>query len=113
MCPPRRPLRDVDPAGLDPAPSRPRWGDGFDRVGLNPKPGVACGEPARFTRAVDFPGCGPRWLDKCRNHFLELTEADRRHLPAVPLAETLAVLRDAAWEAGVALAILTDDDVRP
>ena len=98
---------DLDPADLKPAPARTANAqDARERLGPDPVPCVACGTPARSTRIIATPGHGRRWLDLCRDCML--AAADRSQ-PTVPLTDTLAVLRDAAREAGVALTILVDE----
>ncbi|WP_432182063.1 hypothetical protein [Streptomyces sp. NBC_00063] len=101
-------LLALDPADLKPAPQRSAsQEDSAARLGPTPGPVpcVACGDPARSTRIIDTPDHGRRWLDLCRDCLL--ATADRRR-PTVPLAATLAVLRDAAEEAGVTVRILVD-----
>jgi hypothetical protein len=94
----------VDPAQLDPAPP---W---TPRVGAERLDGrhpcARCGEPARATVGVDTPDHGRRWLDRCMPCLIATTP---RGGPRGPLADTVAVLRDAAREAGVALSIVTDE----
>lgn len=99
----------VDPATLNPAPARPRGRDGFDRVGLSPVPCTLCGEPAYVTKVVDVPG-GRRWLDRCRTCFLATVHLDPGGAPST-LDGILADLRAVAAEAGVDLAVVTDDTV--
>ncbi|MFG2660113.1 hypothetical protein [Streptomyces sp. NPDC048425] len=65
----------------------------------------ACGDPARSTRIITTSDHGRRWLDLCRDCMLATKERGR---PAVPLADTLAVLRAAAEEAGVTVRVLVD-----
>lgn len=99
----------VDPAVLDPAPTRPRGRDGFDRVGLTPVPCSLCGEPAYVTKVVALPG-GQRWLDRCRTCFLATVHLDPGGAPSM-MEGILADLRAAAAEAGVDLTVVTDDAV--
>lgn len=97
----------VDPAGLEPAPTRPTRWDYRARYGPDPKPCSACGQPARSSGVIDHPTLGPRWLDQCRACFLATPPRVR-----VPLEQMLADLREVAAEVGVPLTILTDDDFR-
>lgn len=99
----------VDPAALDPAPAHPRGQAGFDRVGLSPVPCSLCGAPAYVTKVVDLPG-GHRWLDRCRTCFLATVHLDPGGAPST-VDGILADLREAAAEAGVTLAVVTDDGV--
>jgi hypothetical protein len=100
-------LLHLDPADLKPAPARAANAqDARQRLGPDPVPCVACGTPARSTRIIATREHGRRWLDLCRDCML--ATADRGQ-PTVPLTETLAVLRDAAREAGVALTVLVDE----
>lgn len=103
---------DLDPADLKPAPARAASAqDARERLGPDPVPCVACGTPARSTRIIATPEHGRRWLDLCRDCMLA---AANRGRPTGPLAGALAVLRDAACEAGVALTILVDHPpIRP
>ncbi|MFD8771483.1 hypothetical protein [Streptomyces sp. NPDC059916] len=97
----------LDPADLKPAPSRAANAqDAAERLGPEPLPCAACGTPARSTRIIDTPGHGRRWLDLCRDCMLATADPRR---PTVPLADTLAVLRDAAEEAGLTVRILIDE----
>ncbi|MGW6481294.1 hypothetical protein ACWGDS_25935 [Streptomyces sp. NPDC055059] len=101
-------LLALDPADLKPAPDRPATQqDAAARLGPTPGPVscVACGTPARSTRIIDAPEHGRRWLDLCRDCMLATADRGR---PAVPLADTVAVLRAAAEEAGVAVRVLVD-----
>ncbi|MGW6098890.1 hypothetical protein ACWFRK_32120 [Streptomyces sp. NPDC055157] len=97
----------VDPSQLDPAPPwAPRAGverlDGRYRCAL-------CGKPARATVGVDTPGRGRRWLDRCMPCLIAATP---RGGPRAPLADTLAVLWEAAREAGATVTIRTDESWR-
>ncbi|MGW3829152.1 hypothetical protein ACWEAF_45020 [Streptomyces sp. NPDC005071] len=93
----------VDPSQLDPAPPwAPRIGG--ERLDGN-HPCVRCGKPARATGVVTTPGHGRRWLDRCMPCLIATTP---RGGPRAPLADTLAVLREAAQEAGATLTIRTD-----
>ncbi|MFF3359533.1 hypothetical protein ACFYWN_44830 [Streptomyces sp. NPDC002917] len=97
---------DIDPAQLDPAPPRaPRQSAGLERLD-GAHPCVRCGKPARATGVVDVPGHGRRWLDRC---MLCLIATTPRGGPRAPLADTVAVLREAAREAGAALSIVADE----
>jgi hypothetical protein len=96
----------VDPAQLDPAPP---WAERQAASAERLKGGhrcVRCGEPARATGVVDVPGYGRRWLDRCMPCLIATTP---RGCPRAPLADTVAVLREAAREAGVAVTIVTDE----
>ncbi|MET7845336.1 hypothetical protein ABZT45_43775 [Streptomyces sp. NPDC005356] len=80
----------LDPADLKPGPQRQaNQEDAAARLGPTPGPVpcVACGDPARSTRIIATADRGRR---------------------AVPLADTLAVLRAAAEEAGVTVRVLVD-----
>ncbi|MGW3736630.1 hypothetical protein [Streptomyces sp. NPDC005148] len=95
----------VDPSRLDVAPPwAPRQSAAVERLDGS-HPCALRGEPARATGAVDVPGHGRRWLDRCMPCLLATTPRGRSR---APLADTLAVLREAAREAGVALTIVTD-----
>ncbi|WP_331757194.1 hypothetical protein OH782_42045 (plasmid) [Streptomyces sp. NBC_01544] len=95
----------VDPAQLDPAPPRAqRRAASAERLDGS-HPCVHCGQPARATGVVDVPGYGRRWLDRCMPCLLATTP---RGGPRAPLADTLAVLRAAARDTGVALTIVAD-----
>ncbi|MFD7774292.1 hypothetical protein [Streptomyces sp. NPDC059753] len=96
----------LDPADLKPAPHREATAqDAAERLGPEPLPCVACGTPARSTRIIDTPSHGRRWLDLCRDCMLATADPRR---PTVPLAATLAVLREAAEEAGVTVRALVN-----
>ncbi|MFB7711617.1 hypothetical protein [Streptomyces sp. NPDC056105] len=98
----------LDPADLKPGPQRPaNQEDAAARLGPTPGPVpcVACGTPARSTRIIDTPSHGRRWLDLCRDCMLATADPRR---PTVPLAATLAVLREAAEEAGVTVRVLVN-----
>ncbi|MET7538249.1 hypothetical protein [Streptomyces sp. NPDC005507] len=66
--------------------------------------------PARSTRIIDTPDHGRRWLDLCRDCMLATADHGRR---AVPLADTLAVLRAAAEEASVPVRVFVDPPQGP
>ncbi|WP_406297255.1 hypothetical protein [Streptomyces sp. NBC_00624] len=96
----------VDPSELDPAPPwTPRQLASIHRLDGS-LPCVRCGEPARATGVVVAPGHGRRWLDRCMPCLLATTP---RGGPSGPLEDTLAVLRQAAQEAGVDLTIVADE----
>ena len=95
----------VDPSTLDPAPPSPWQSAGTERLDRR-HPCVRCDEPAQAAGVVDVPGHGRRWLDRCMPCLIATTP--RGDSPRAPLADTLAVLREAAREAGVALTIATD-----
>jgi hypothetical protein len=103
-------LLGVDPSQLEPAPPwQPgsSWSPGIrERTGPSAKPCVGCGAPAQSTQIIDVPGHGHRWLDRCMPCLLATVKHDAG--PPAPLEETLAVLRDAAREAGVHLTVITD-----
>jgi hypothetical protein len=91
----------VDPSQLAPAPPwAPRAG--AERLDGS-HPCALCGKPATATVGVDAPGHGRRWLDRCMPCLIATTP---RGGPRAPLADTLAVLRQAAHEAGVDLTIV-------
>ncbi|MGW3821773.1 hypothetical protein ACWEAF_05560 [Streptomyces sp. NPDC005071] len=94
----------IDPSQLDPAPP---WTPhaGIERLDGS-HPCARCGQPARATGVVDVPGHGRRWLDRCMPCLVATTP---RGGPRAPLADTVAVLREAAREAGVDLTIRTDE----
>ncbi|MFE4671397.1 hypothetical protein [Streptomyces sp. NPDC056723] len=97
----------LDPADLKPAPSRAANAqDAAERLGPAPVPCAACGDPARSTRIIHISGHGHCWLDLCRDCMLA---AANRGNPTVPLADTLAALKDAARKADVDLTILVDE----
>lgn len=94
----------IDPSQLDPAPPwTPRAG--AERLNGS-RPCARCGQPATATGVVDAPGYGRRWLDRCTPCLIATTP---RGGPRGPLAETVAVLQEAAREAGVALTMRTDE----
>ncbi|WP_030917219.1 hypothetical protein [Streptomyces sp. NRRL B-24720] len=95
----------VDPSTLDPAPAAPWRIAGAERLDGR-HPCVRCGKPATLVGIVDLPGYGRRWLDRCMPCLLATTP---RGKPQAPLADTLAVLREAAREAGVELTIVADE----
>jgi hypothetical protein len=97
----------LDPADLKPAPARAATAqEARERLGPDPVPCVACGTPVRSTRIIVTPEHGRRWLDLCRECMLATVDRGR---PTMPLADTMAVLREAAREAGVALTVLVDE----
>ncbi|WP_326607779.1 hypothetical protein OG930_40695 [Streptomyces sp. NBC_01799] len=97
----------VDPSQLDPAPPwARRQSAGAERL-AGSHPCALCGKPARATVGVDTPGHGRRWLDRCMPCLIATTP--RGGGPRTPLADTLAVLRETAREAGVALTIVADE----
>ena len=98
----------IDPARLDPAPPDPaRMPGAGERIGRNPKPCVACGRPSCATGILDIPTFGFRWLDRCRDCFLSRVNVEPSRVPAT-MEGILADLREAAREAGVPLAMVTD-----
>lgn len=100
----------VDPATLDPAPPwAPYRGTGTARLDGGHRC-VRCDQPARATRVVDVPGLGPRWLDTCRDCFLAAARVLPSRMPST-VDGIVADLREAAAEAGVDLAVVTDDGV--
>lgn len=95
----------IDPATLGPAPPWTPCGcAGIERL-EGRYPCVRCGRPATVAGIVDAPGHGRRWVDRCTPCLIATTPHGG---PAAPLADTLAVLREAAREAGVVLTIVTD-----
>lgn len=59
------PLLDITPAALDRAPPwAPLRGTGADRLRSRPSCSY-CGQPATATTAVEVPGAGLRWVDRC------------------------------------------------
>lgn len=64
------------------------------------------GQPARATGVVTVPGSGRRWLDRCMPYLIATTP---RGGFRAPIAEGLAVLREATREAGVNLTIVADE----
>ncbi|MGW2113233.1 hypothetical protein [Streptomyces sp. NPDC001948] len=55
----------VDPATLDPAPPwTPRWDAGIERL-AGRHPCLGCGQSATAAGAVEVPGYGRRWVDRC------------------------------------------------
>lgn len=95
----------IDLARLDPAPTWTACGSaGIERLDAR-HPCVRCGQPSTVASVVDAPGFGRRWVDRCMPCLIATTP---RGGSAAPLADTLAVLRGAAREAGVALTIVTD-----
>lgn len=98
----------IDPATLDPAPPwAPYRGTSTARLDGGHRC-ACCGQPARATRVVDVPGCGPRWLDTCRTHFLAVTRLLPSRMPST-VEGIVADLRAAAREAGASLTVVTDD----
>ncbi|MER7806184.1 hypothetical protein [Streptomyces sp900116325] len=94
----------VDASQLDPAPP---WVPRAGAERLDGRhPCVRCGKPASVTGIVDAPGYGRRWLDRCMPCLLATTP---RGKPREPLADTVAVLREAAQEVGVDLTIVADE----
>ncbi|MET4648157.1 hypothetical protein ABID95_007927 [Streptomyces atratus] len=89
----------VDPSTLDAAPPWPWRSAGAERLDGR-HACVRCGKPARVAGVVDTPGHGRRWLDRCIPCLIATTPGDGS---SAPLKDTLAVLREAAWEAGVDL----------
>ncbi|MFF1901526.1 hypothetical protein [Streptomyces sp. NPDC058206] len=96
----------VNPSTLDPAPSSPWRNAGAERL-RGRHPCVRCGGPAQAAGLVDVPGYGRRWLDRCMPCLIATTP--RGDGPRAPLADTLAVLRETAREAGVDLTIVTGE----
>lgn len=86
----------IDPSGLDPAPPwTPRGSAGIQRL-HGKHPCVRCGQPSTVAGVVETPR---RWVDRCVPCLVATTP---RGGPQTPLAEPLAVLREAARTAGVA-----------
>ncbi|MGW6902309.1 hypothetical protein ACWGF2_37860 [Streptomyces sp. NPDC054919] len=96
----------IDPSQLDPAPPwAPRQSAGAERLDGSHSC-VRCGDPARATGVVTVPGYSRRWLDRCMSCLIVTTP---RGGSRAPLADTLAVLRQAGHEAGVDLTIVADE----
>lgn len=96
----------VDPGRLDPAPLWTACGSAsIERLDAR-HPCVRCGQPSTVAGVVDAPGFGRRWVDRCMPCLIATTSRG----PVAPLADTLAVLRDAAREAGASLTIVTDGE---
>lgn len=94
----------VDPAVLEPAPADPARAEISARIGLDPKPCSACGQPTRTTGVVYDDAGGPRWFDRCRDCFLATP-------PATPMSigEIVQGACEIAAEMGVPLTVITDD----
>jgi hypothetical protein len=98
----------VTPDDLEPAsPEAPLSSTGAQRAAAQ-HPCLRCGQPATFASVLEIPGAGRRWIDRCGPCFLATTP--QRAGPPIPLEETLAVLRDAALEAGVQLHVMLEDE---
>ncbi|MDF6042105.1 hypothetical protein LRD69_07985 [Streptomyces sp. JH14] len=95
----------VDPLKLDPAPPSPWRSAGAERL-AGRHPCVRCGKPSTVAGVVDTLEHGRRWLDRCTPCLIATTP---RGGPRAPLADTVAVPREAAREAGVSLTIVTDE----
>ena len=100
----------IDPAALDQAPPwAPYRGTGAARIDGS-RSCAQCGQPARATRVIDVPGLGPRWLDTCRADLLAAARLLPSRMPST-VDGIVADLDAAAAEAGVDLAVVTDDGV--
>jgi hypothetical protein len=69
---------------------------------------LRCGRPATLASVLEVPGAGRRWVDRCGPCFLETSPPPAGPPPS--LEETLADLRAAAAEAGVALTVAVDGE---
>ncbi|MET9454479.1 hypothetical protein ABZY05_05225 [Streptomyces canus] len=98
----------VDGSGLDPAP--PETGD---RLTDDPqvraryradawRPCCVCGTDYRTSRVIDFPGCGPRWVDLCRDHSLAVRKPALPTMPAT-VEGAFADIREAAAKLGLTM----------
>ncbi|WP_371605040.1 hypothetical protein OG345_42235 (plasmid) [Streptomyces sp. NBC_01220] len=97
----------IDLAALDPAPQwTPRDVPGLERLKVR-HPCVCCGQPSTVVGAVEAPGFGRRWVDRCTRCLVAMTPRGRS---AAPLEDTLDVLRKAVREAEltIPLKIVTD-----
>lgn len=95
----------IDPATLDPAPPwTPRWEAAIERLRAR-RPCLLCGQPSSAAGTVDVAGHGRRWVDRCMPCLVATRPRDR---PQAPLEDTLAVIREAAREAGATITIVTD-----
>ncbi|MEW2810926.1 hypothetical protein AB0929_28120 [Streptomyces massasporeus] len=93
----------VDPASLAPAPPAPRFATTWSRMQQEP-PCSACGRPSRTSDVIHDPDHGHRWLDRCRQCFLETPPT-----PPVPPGRFLAELRGVAANARLRLRTYTDE----
>ncbi|WP_329612515.1 hypothetical protein OG244_03735 [Streptomyces brevispora] len=95
----------LDPARLDPAlPWTPCGGAAIERL-RGRRPCVRCGWPSTVAGAVDIPGHGRRWVDRCMPC---LTATTPRGEARAPLEHTLAAVTGAAREADAKITIVTD-----
>lgn len=95
----------IDPLELDPAPPwTPCGRAGIERLDGR-RPCVRCGRPSSAAGVVETPEHGRRWVDRCIPCLVATTP---RGGPQAPLTEPLAVLREAARTAGVALTTAAD-----
>lgn len=94
----------VDPADLAPAPDRPVPECVYTGRLDARHPCVRCGAPATVAGIAET-SLGRHWVDRCMPCLVATTP---RGGPPGPLEDTLAVLREAAATAGVALIIVTD-----
>ncbi|GAA2768598.1 hypothetical protein GCM10010103_76410 [Streptomyces paradoxus] len=92
----------VDPASLSLAPPAPRFAETWKRMEQEP-PCSACGQPSRTSGVIHDPDHGDRWLDRCRQCFLETPPT----LPVTP-ERFLEELRDVAADAQLRLRTYTD-----
>jgi hypothetical protein len=93
----------VDLASLSPAPSAPGFATTWSRM-QQELPCSACGQPSRTSGVIHDPDHGSRWLDRCRQCFLETPPT----LP-VPPGRFLAELREVAADARMRLCTYTDE----
>ncbi|MFG3136157.1 hypothetical protein ACGFZA_08025 [Streptomyces sp. NPDC048211] len=95
----------VDPAHLDPAPPwTPRGTAEIGRLKAR-HPCLRCGAQSTVAGAVDVPGLGRRWVDRCMPCLVATTP---RGGPQKPLEDIAAAIREAAREAGATVTIVTD-----
>lgn len=101
--PPSRPQTGRRPGLPRPAPPAPRFATTWSRIQQEP-PCSACGRPSRTSGVIHDPEHGHRWLDRCRQCFLETPPT----LP-VPPGRFLAGLRGVATDARLRLRTYTDE----
>ncbi|WP_371602307.1 hypothetical protein OG345_05305 [Streptomyces sp. NBC_01220] len=95
----------VDPAQLDPAPLWTPCGSASIERLQGRHPCLRCGQPSTVAGVVEVLGFGRRWIDRCMPCLVASTP---RGGPRVPLESTVAVIREAAREAGATVTIVTD-----
>ncbi|MFJ7963106.1 hypothetical protein [Streptomyces sp. NPDC096324] len=101
-------LLGIDPADLEPAPPNASYRSSSHLTEQHAC--LRCGRPATLAGVIDVPTLGSRWIDRCGPCFV--ATSSRPSGTAAPLEDTLAVLRDAALEAGVRLHVMIEDDRR-